>query len=193
MDMPRLSGILVGATGGLAFVLADTHSPLEMALSLGLRIVAAVAFVALVALSVVALRASARRSGCGVRPAPAEASWYGRWSWLIVAGEVALFEAGFQVLRVLGAPSQSRVAWIAVVVGIHFVAFARLWRERSIGLLALVVFALGAAGLAMSATSAVRWTPVVSGVLSGFALLAAGLVAVIASGLVDSFQERTVV
>jgi hypothetical protein len=99
---------------------------------------------------------------------------------LVVAGELALFQVGFQLLRVLGGGSQSRVAWIAVVVGLHFAAFARLWREPGMALLGAVVFALGAGGLAMSGTSAVDWAPVVSGVLPGFALLIGCLVAVIA-------------
>lgn len=114
------------------------------------------------------------------RLAKDESSWYDRGFWLIVAAEVALFQAGFQVLRALDAPPQASVGWIALVVGAHFVAFARLWREPSIAAVGVIVFALGAAGLAMSNTSGVAWAPFVSGVLSGFVLLTGCLAAVIA-------------
>jgi hypothetical protein len=165
-----MTGIFVGATGGLAFVLANAHAPLDPTASLTLRILAAVAFAVLVALGLLGGRSRGR-------PAVEETSWYGRGFWLVVAGEVALFLVGFQVLRVLGAPSQSRVGWIALVVGAHFVAFARLWREPGIGLLGVVLCALGATGLVLSGTSAVGWAPFASGVLSGFALLSGSLAA----------------
>lgn len=179
--VPRLIGILVGGTGGLVFVVANTHSPLDTAVSVTLRILAAVGLIVVVALCGFAGRPSGReRSLSERRLAEDQSSWYGRGFWLVVAGELALFQAGFQVLRVLDAPSQSRVAWIALVVGLHFVAFARLWREPSIALVGVIAFFLGAAGLAMSDTSAVDWAPFVSGVLSGFVLLTGSLVAVIA-------------
>jgi hypothetical protein len=175
LPVPRLIGTLVGATGGLVFVLANTHTPLDAAESVALRILAVVGLVALVALSLVAGRPFGGRGSVSEgRPASDEASWFGRRFWLIVAGELALFQVGFQLLRVLGAPPESRVAWIAFVVGLHFVAFARLWRAPGLAP------PLGAAGLAMSATSAADWAPVVSGVVSGFVLLTGCLAAVIA-------------
>ena len=162
----------------MAFVVANTHSPLDAAASITLRILAVVALVVLVALSVFAGRSSGRqRSLSERRHGKDETSWYGRGFWLIVAGELALFEAGFQLLRVLGAPPQSRVCWIALVVGLHFVAFGRLWREP----IGAIVFALGAAGLGMSDTPAVDWAPFVSGVLSGLVLLTGSLATVIAN------------
>lgn len=179
--VPRLIGILVGATGGLVFVLANTHSPLDASVSVTLRILAVVGLTALVALSVFAGRRAGRQSSVTARRVAKDAtSVFGRGFWLIVAGELALFQVGFQLLRVLGAPPQSRVGWIALVVGLHFVAFARLWRAPSIALLGSIVFGLGAAGLAMSDTSAVAWAPFVGGVLSGFVLLTGCLAAVIA-------------
>jgi hypothetical protein len=176
-----LIGILVGATGGLAFVLENTHAPLHAAVSVTLRIIAVVALIVLVTLGVFAGRPwSRQRSPSERRRAKDETSWYGRRFWLIVAAEFALFQAGFQALRALNAPPQASVGWIALVVGLHFVAFARLWREPSVALLGVIVSALGAAGLAMSDTSGVAWAPFVSGVLSGFVLLTGSLAAVIA-------------
>jgi hypothetical protein len=54
-------------------------------------------------------------------------------------------------------------------------AFAFVWNEASIAVPGAIVFLLGAAGLALSATSANSWVPIVSGVSSGFVLLAGGL------------------
>jgi hypothetical protein len=65
-----------------------------------------------------------------------------------------------------------------LVVGLHFVAFAFVWNEASIAVPGAIVFLLGAAGLALIATSADRWVPLVSGVPSGFVLLAGSLGAV---------------
>jgi hypothetical protein len=108
-DAPRLIGILVGATGGLAFVLANTHSPLDADVSLTLRILAAVAIILLFALGIFARRSAGRQRSLSERGlAKDETSWYGRGFWLIVPGEVVLFLAGFQLLRALGAPPQSQ-------------------------------------------------------------------------------------
>lgn len=183
---PRLIGILVGATGGLVFVFANAHSPLDAAASVTLRILAATILIALVALGVFVRHSSHDRDAPERRDVKQqESSWFGRGFWLIVAGEFVLFQAGFQLLRVSGSPPESRVAWIAVVVGVHFVAFARLWREPSLALLGAILTVLGIAGLAMSSTSAVDWAPFVSGVVSGFVLLTGSLAAVIGEKLLE--------
>ena len=57
-------------------------------------------------------------------------------------------------------------------MGLHFVGFAVVWKEASIAVPGAVVLLLGAAGLALAATSARAWVPLVSGVSSGFVLLA---------------------
>jgi hypothetical protein len=177
----RIGDLAVATPERRRVLLRNTHSPLDAAVSVSLRILAVVALVVLVALGVFAGRPSGRqRSLSERRVAKDETSWFGRGFWLIVAGELALLQAGFQLLRVLGAPPQSRVGWIALVVGLHFVAFARLWREPSIALLGVIVFALGVAGLAISDTPAVSRAPLVNGVLSGFVLLTGCLAAVIA-------------
>jgi hypothetical protein len=96
----------------------------------------------------------------------------------VVVGEVALLIVGLQVLRIAKAPTQANVAWIALVAGLHFVGFAFVWKEASIAVPGEVVLLLGVAGLALVATSAREWVPLLSGVCSGFVLLAGSLWAV---------------
>ncbi|QFU92435.1 hypothetical protein [Amycolatopsis sp. YIM 10] len=79
------------------------------------------------------------------------------------------------VLRLLDAPPRAGVARVAFVVGLHFIPFASTWRQRSILVPAHGLTALGVIGLIMALTSAVAWTPSVSGVLSGFTPLAGSL------------------
>lgn len=98
----------------------------------------------------------------------------------MVIVELVLLIVGLQAVRVAGAPTQANVAWIALVVGLHFIAFAFVWREASIAVPGAIVFLLGVAGLALSATSANEWVPLVSGVCSGFVLLVGSLLGALA-------------
>ncbi|MFC4060060.1 hypothetical protein ACFOWE_17275 [Planomonospora corallina] len=96
---------------------------------------------------------------------------------VIVAIEVVLLFGGIAALRVLERPEETNVAWIALIVGVHFVALGPVWKNRSIMLPGAVLTVLGLAGLAMTFTSALPWVPFVSGVLSGATLLAGCLTA----------------
>ena len=142
------------------------------------RVAGGVCFIALIVSTIRGSRSRAEdhRAPRGSRTL---VSWYGRRFWWVVFAEVALLIAGLQVMRLTGAPTQANVAWIAFVVGLHFVALAFVWRETSIGTLGTIVLLLGAAGLAPSATSAMAWVPLLSGVCSGFVLLAGSLGAVV--------------
>jgi hypothetical protein len=159
-------GLLVGGGFGLVFVLANAHSPLSATAGLTLRLLAGVCFLVLIA---AVLRATSAGSE------PRSGSRYGRGFWWVVIAEVVLLVVGLQVLRIAGAPSEANVAWIALVVGAHFVAFALVWRDASIAVPGAIVFLLGVAGLALSATAADEWVPLVSGVSSGYVLLAGSL------------------
>jgi hypothetical protein len=173
----RFVGLLVGGAFGLAFVLANAHRPLSPSLGVALRLLAGACF-----LGVLASTIRATRSRPAPQHAPASsklppASWYGRGFWWVVIAELVLLIAGLQVLRVANAPTQTNVAWIALAVGLHFVAFAFVWKEASIAVPGATVLLLGAAGLALAATSAHDWVPLVSGASSGFVLLAGSLLA----------------
>jgi hypothetical protein len=172
----RLTGLAVGAAFGTAFVLANAHSPLGENVRFGLRIAIVGIDVALLLLIATAVRR--RRARGNPRPAGSgeTRAWFGRSFVWVVAGELFLLVAGLQLLRALDAPTQANVAWIALVVGLHFVAFAAIWRERSIAVPGWLLFALGVAGLVMSDTGGLRWVPLVSGVASGCALLIGSLV-----------------
>ncbi|WP_150241701.1 hypothetical protein [Nocardiopsis quinghaiensis] len=177
--MTRFVGFLIGAGFGLAFVLANSGPPLDPTVALVLRILAVAALLAVIAL-VVAL---ARRSGAGpgtgsaaepVRDGPRMR--FGPFYGVVVALEFVLLFGGVQVLRALDAPMQANVAWIALVVGLHFFPLARYWRARSILGVAVYMTVLGAVGLAMAFTGYPEWVPLVSGVVPGLGMLAGVLV-----------------
>jgi hypothetical protein len=147
------------------FVLVNAHAPLSSAVGVPLSVLACVALAAVVAIFVFLLR-----KGIDV-PADTRPAMFGRNYRLVVAGEIVLLVAGFVVFRAVDAPAETGVAWIAFVVGLHFVPFAVMWEQRRMLIPGIALMLLGAAGLAMVATSAVAWTPFVSGVLSGVVLL----------------------
>jgi hypothetical protein len=168
--MERGFGLLIGAGFGVAFVFANSPGPLNVAVASVLMALAMLAFVALIAMVVVmhgrddeAAAAAWRRPGAARR------------FLVVVCAEAAAIAAGIVVLRIFSAPEEANVAWIALVVGIHLVAFVAVWHGRTIIVPGVILTALGIAGLVMTATSAGEWTPFISGVLSGFTLIVFGV------------------
>ncbi|NBH05829.1 hypothetical protein [Amycolatopsis sp. SID8362] len=157
-------GALIGAAFGAVFVVVNSGPPLPAALGWVLR---ALAVLALAAVVVLGLRAGGRPTLEG-RPV------FGPSYRVIVIGEVVLLVAGFFVLTLLEAPVEANVAWIATIVGLHFVALAWAWKTRSILVVGAVLTVLGVVGLALLG-SAAEWVPFVSGVLSGVTLLGGSL------------------
>ncbi|WP_304452817.1 hypothetical protein [Nocardiopsis sp. YSL2] len=172
--MTRFLGVYIGAGFGLAFVLANTGPPLDPALALVLRVLAVAALVGVVALSLVLGRRPAPDGGRPGDDTPALR--FGPFYGAVVAAEVVLILGGIQALRLLDAPDQANVCWIALVVGLHFFPLARYWRTREILVVALYLSVLGAAGLAMVFSGHPAWAPFVSGVLSGAGMLGGLLV-----------------
>lgn len=84
---------------------------------------------------------------------------------------------GLAAIWALGAATEMYLPWTVLVVGAHFLGFVyvRIWPRRIL-VTALVMIALGIAGLAVAATADRDWTPLISGVLTGLTMLA-GLVA----------------
>jgi hypothetical protein len=168
---------LIGGTFGAAFVLADAHTALGDQAAAVFRILAAVG---LVAVYVAAGRASRHSRSRGDRASPpsGSANLFGRGHWLIVAGELVLLGIGLWGLRALGAPQQANVAWIVLIVGLHFFAFriAGVW-EHGVTVPATLLVVFGLAGLGLAASSDPEWTSFVSGVLSGFTLLSGSIYA----------------
>lgn len=171
---------LIGGGFGLDFVLPNLGAPLTPVLATIVRILSLVTFVALataIALNRRSARPERRRSAA---PEPQRRNLFGRGYWWIVVSEVALIVAGRQAILAMHAPPQAAVAWTALVVGAHFLAFVAfgVW-GGSVRVLGLTIAGLGALGLLLSATPAVAWVPDVSGVLSGFSLLLGSLIWVV--------------
>ena len=172
-----MSGVFIGALFGTIFVVANAHSPLPPAVGNTLRVLAVLTFAILLSLAL--------RAGRQERPAAAQGSvepqppWFRGKFALVVVAEVVLLIGGNLALRAAGAPEETAVAWIALIVGLHFVALMAVWKRRSIAVPGVALTVLGAAGLAMAASPAVAWVPFVSGVLSGVALLGGSAYAVL--------------
>lgn len=175
--MTRFVGFLVGGGFGTAFVLANSGPPLDPAVALVLRVLAVAALVAVVALVVALERGPAQEPGPN-DPRMRFGAFFGA---VLVVEAVALF-GGIQVLRFLDAPMQANVAWIALVVGLHFFPLARHWRIRALGYAAAFMTVLGLAGLAMAFTGSPEWVPLVSGVCNGAGMLT-GIVVSLAADL----------
>lgn len=166
--LQRMSGVFIGALFGTIFVVANAHDPLSPAIGIVLRVLAVLTFAGLLALALLA----GRRGGAAPEGAEApQADWFRGKFGFVVGAEVLLLIVGNLALRGAGAPAETAVAWIALIVGLHFLALTAVWKRRSIAVPGAALTALGAIGLGMAATSAVVWVPFVSGVLSGVALL----------------------
>ncbi|CAL9478791.1 hypothetical protein SUDANB121_03006 [Nocardiopsis dassonvillei] len=184
--MGRFVGFLIGAGFGLAFVLANAGPPLPPAVGLVLRALAVAALAAVVVLCWVLARRPAPPVGGG---GPEPAFRFGPFYGTVVLVEAVLIFGGIQVLRLLEAPWQANVAWIALVVGLHFLPLAWYWRMRQILAVALYSSATGTAGLVLVGLGAAEWAPFVSGVVTGLGMLA-GLLVGLAGMLRASRSEQ---
>jgi hypothetical protein len=161
------AGGLVVLTFGFIFVEADAaglHSGLQ-------GVARAAGFI--VAL---ALFAAINRVGKAAARGPRLGPQY----WMIVVAEVVALVAGLVVINGVARAHALTVPWIAVVVGVHFFAFVRLWRNRAYAVLGVVVTVLGATGFVMYADGASALAiRVVSGIGSGVALYLAAAYALV--------------
>ncbi|MFD0558999.1 hypothetical protein FB566_4955 [Stackebrandtia endophytica] len=164
--MKQSLGTLIGASFGAVFVFANAGEPLPSGVTLALRILAAVSLLVVIVAAVMARG----RSGAAADDA-AVGSLFGGKYWLIVVIEVVAIIGGAQLLRVFDAPEQTTIAWVAFVVGVHFIPLARVWREPSILVPAYGLTVLGLVGFILAFTAAGAWTPIVSGVGSGVLFL----------------------
>lgn len=163
---PSTIGSLVGATFGFVFV-AVNSSNFPTAASVAVRIVGAAAFLAVVA-AVVRLPAWT--------PPGASATAFGRLYWFVVALEVILLFAGVRLLAGPMNTPEAGVAWVAVVVGVHFLVLARVWSLRMFVVLGGALVACGALGAGLAVADAGRaWIDLTAGVFSGVVLLAFSL------------------
>ncbi|PWK74625.1 hypothetical protein BCL76_101359 [Streptomyces sp. CG 926] len=168
------TGRLIGAIFGLVFVAANAGT-LPTVAAVPLRVLAVVSFVALfIALRRTRTTPAADDESMGAAAAAAAPKRFGRGYRLVVAAEVVAALAGFLVItRVLHAP-QASVAWLSLVVGLHFFGLAAVWRMPSLRWLAAAMTACGAAGLVLAACGAsLAVIATVAGIAPGALLLGA--------------------
>jgi hypothetical protein len=166
--MQRMTGLLVGAMFGVVFVLINAQSPLNSLTVTLLRVAACLGAAGVIAMWFVTARKERSAGG-------PQRNMFSRAYLVVVAAEVLLLFGGLRLLAAWERPEQMNVAWVAFVVGVHFVALAPIWKDWSIAVPGGVLTVLGAAGLLLASTEAVAWVPVVSGVVSGVVLLAGSL------------------
>ena len=161
--MRKETGSLIGACGGLAFLLFNTGS-LPVALAWTIRALGVVAFVAVIWYAVL----HPERRGMVDRPGAASMRTY----WLAVVGMVIAIPLGSLVInRVLDRPALT-LPWVVLVLGAHFLPFARAFRAPIFAQLGLALIALAVAGAVVALlvdARAVTWLAVAAGfVLLGF-------------------------
>ncbi|WP_433235249.1 hypothetical protein ACQPYK_25020 [Streptosporangium sp. CA-135522] len=187
-----MTGMLIGATFGAIFVFINASAPLNAALGILLRVAAALALAGVIAMWLQAIR---QARATGVEPAlpgaAQGATMFGRGFLLVAVIEAVALFGGIAVLGAWQQPEQVNVAWVAFVVGVHFVALAPVWKSRAIAVPGAVLTVLGIAGFVMAATAALDWVPFVSGVLSGATLLAGSLVSA-RNGLASQNEQASV-
>jgi hypothetical protein len=170
----RVQGALIGGIFGFAFLIANARTPLGAAAA---ELFRALAIIGLIALLLGRRRALSRPPRSRrTRGGEERIDLFGHRYWLIVAGEVTALVAGYVVIWLIDAPSETYLPWTVFVVGLHFIPFrlVGVW-QGSIAQTAGILIALGIAGLALASASDTRWIPFVSGVLAGVTLLAGSL------------------
>ncbi|MER7753923.1 hypothetical protein [Kitasatospora sp. NPDC097643] len=163
MTRGRKSSIIGGAFG-LAFVAMNAGAIAPLAVPL--RLLAVAAFVGLFFTPVREVDSTEVADGAG-------GTLFGRRYWLVVAAEAAGAVGGILALKWVFDAPELTVAWIALVVGLHFFALGAVWRQASLHVLAAAMSVCGAAGLILGAVGV--GTPVVAavaGIAPGVLLLA---------------------
>jgi hypothetical protein len=151
-------GSLVGAVAGLVFVLVNAGG---LPGGTVLRAAGVIVFAVVVA-AIVRSRVES--------PAPERSAL--RTYWTCVAAEVVAILVGAQVLTRLDQPDLV-LCWVVLVVGVHFVPFARAFRAPVFLPLGLALVALGVLGgvaVLADVDDAQLWAAVLAGLtLLGFA------------------------
>lgn len=162
-------GSLIGGIFGLIYVEVNAGS-LPGPWGTALRIAAGMAGAGLAVLLALSL---------GARPPerPGDRGGFRGSYWLVVAGEAAAIPAGAALLNGPAGLPRAVVAWVSVVVGVHFLILARIWRLPLFRLLGAGIAVCGAAGLIAAAAGAAPAVAAgIGGVLPGVLLLTASYV-----------------
>jgi hypothetical protein len=166
-----LAGCLISIVFGTVFVEVNAGG-LTGGWSTAIRITGAV--VAIVLLAGVA-RAARMPTGAAI---PGVRGFASRGYWFVVLGEAVVLFGGLAIINNVFGAHAAAVPWIAVVVGVHFIVLARVWRIAEFTLLGVAQVVFGIAGFVLAATGgSTAATGLVSGVLSGVALFVTAAVA----------------
>ncbi|MCP2282352.1 hypothetical protein APR04_001250 [Promicromonospora umidemergens] len=174
----REIGAQIAGAFGMVFVSINSTT-LAPPVRVPLLVVAGTALLAIVLLSMRSYRRQAQAASAlpthtaqpGGQPG---GSPFGRAYWLVVGIEAVALFGGIRIITGLGFPELG-VAWVAFVVGTHFFALARIFRLARFHVLGAIVTTFGIAGFVLRALGHVEPITIVSGVLSGLALLAFAL------------------
>ena len=162
MTRHKRISIVVTTVFGFIYIMANAQ-PLPGAAAIALRVIGIVAAAALL---ISLLRPD--------RPDPPGVG-FSRSYWLIVAAEVATAVGGLVVLNGLLGIHDASIAWISLVVGVHFFGFYVIWRLPVMVWIGAAISLCGAIGLVAAGLdrSAVL-IAVVAGIVPGAVLLAGG-------------------
>jgi hypothetical protein len=167
-----VNGSVIAITFGTVFVFVNSGS-LATPWPLVVRTIGLIVAVTLL----VGVVSVARMAPSG--PSVSATGFVDRRYWLVVALEAGALFVGLAVINNLLHRSAVSVAWVALVVGVHFFGLARIWRMPPFHWLGGAMTALGLAGFMVymfGASAAV--VGLVAGIGSGTALYAAVAIAV---------------
>ncbi|QRN81343.1 MAG: hypothetical protein JK586_07915 [Nocardiopsis sp. BM-2018] len=175
----RFAGFFVASVFGVAFVLINSGPPLPPPVTVVVQALAVGAAIAVVVLAVLCMRRESR-AGVGSSGASAEAPRVGAFFGVVTTIEVLLIIGGAQTISRLDAvPNQAGVAWVALIVGLHFFPLAWYWKQPEILTVAWYGTVLGGIGLLMALLGHPDWVPLVSGVVTGAGFLLGPLVVLV--------------
>lgn len=128
---------------------------------------------ALLAAVLIAGLSRARRTAPPSGPAQASRPGFGRGYWAVVAAEVVALLVGLVVIEYVIRAQNLTVAWIAIIVGIHFFALGVVWKAAVLHVVGAALTLLGVAGCLVYAAGGPAWlVGLVSGIASGLVLYA---------------------
>lgn len=156
----RALGSTVGAVGGLVFVLVNAGA---LPAALLLRLLAAVLFAATVLLAL-------RVRDPGPPPSREALRVYG----FCVLAEVLAIPVGAAVLRALDR-SELVLVWVVLVLGVHFVPFARAFAAPVFALLGWALVAVAVVGGVVTLATGDADVAPATATVAGFVLLAFSL------------------
>lgn len=180
--LTRFAGFFVGSVFGLAFVLINSGPPLPPVVSAVARTLAVGAAVTIVVLALLTMRKESREGAkeTEISTDPVSKPRFGAFFGVVTTIEVALIIGGAQTIsRLDGVPDQAGVAWVALVVGLHFFPLAWYWKQPEMLYVAGYGTVLGGIGLAMALLGHPDWVPLVSGVVTGAGFLLGPLVVLV--------------